>query len=181
MKETKVKAWEELAGKIKELRDTLGNDASLVFRGQANSCWPLSTTLERSQGRTLFKDYYRVISRIKPQIESLTAHQWNIPEYSDIEQLCTRYEQLDRALWSGRCPAYDYMVHLRHHGFPSPLLDWTRSLYVAAYFAFSTAKEVDSVAIYALSRQRNKVSGNKLATVYRYGPYVRTHRRHFLH
>ena len=53
-------------------------------------------------------------------------------------------------------------------------------LYVAAYFAFSTAKEADSVSIFALSNQPNRISGNKLATVYRYGPYVRTHRRHFL-
>jgi hypothetical protein len=55
-----------------------------------------------------------------------------------------------------------------------------RSLYVAAFFAFSTAKEVDSVSIYALSSHPNRISGNKLATVYRYGPHVRTHRRHFL-
>src|SRR5579871_975887 len=33
-------------------------------------------------------------------------------------------------------PGYDYMAYLRHHGFPSPLLDWTRSPYVAAFFAF---------------------------------------------
>jgi len=168
MEEIKVKTWDELAAKVVELRTALGENSSLVFRGQSNSCWRLNTTLERTQGRTLFKEYYSVISRIRPQIESFTSNRWDIPEYPEIEQLCTRYEDFDRALWSGRCPAYDYMVHLRHHGFPSPLLDWTRSLYVAAYFAFSTAKEVDSVSIYALSRQPNRISGNKLATVYRW-------------
>jgi hypothetical protein len=180
MQEVKVDTWDELAVKVADLRATLGDDSALVFRGQSDSRWRLSTTLERTHGRTLFKDYYRVISRIKPQIESFTSNRWDIPEYPEIELLCNRYEELDRDLWSGRCPAYDYMVHLRHHGFPSPLLDWTRSLYVGAYFAFSTAKEVDSVSIYALSHQPNRISGNKLATVYRSGPYVRTHRRHFL-
>jgi hypothetical protein len=40
-----------------------------------------------AQGRTLFKEYYRIISRIKPPIESLTAHQWDIPEYPEVEHL----------------------------------------------------------------------------------------------
>jgi hypothetical protein len=181
MTETTVKTWDEFLAKVAELRTTLGKDSSLVFRGQANSAWPLSTTLERKQGRMLFRDYYRVISKIQPQIESLTAHRWKIPEYPEVERLSSAYYDFDLTLWSGRCPGYDYMVHLRHHGFPSPLLDWTRSVYVAAFFAFSTAKETDSnVAIYSLSHQPNRISGNRLATVYRYGPYVKTHRRHFL-
>ncbi len=147
MQEIKVNTWDELAAKVGGLRAALGENSSLVFRGQPNSSWGLSTTLEREQGRTLFKNYYRIISRIKPQIESLTSYRWDIPEYPEIERLCTRYEELDLALWSGRCPAYDYMVHLRHHGFPSPLLDWTRSLYVAAHFAFSKAKAKEVSAV----------------------------------
>jgi len=29
------------------------------------------------------------------------------------------------------------MTRLRHHGFPSPLLDWPQSPYIAAFFAFN--------------------------------------------
>jgi len=34
---------------------------------------------------------------------------------------------------------FEYVAYLRHHGFPSPLLDWSQSPYVAAFFAFRNA------------------------------------------
>jgi len=49
-------------------------------------------------------------------------------------------------------PAYSYLAHLRHNGFPSPLLDWTQSPYVAAYFAFARPQG-EQVALYVYCEQ----------------------------
>jgi hypothetical protein len=187
MEEKNVNAWEEFKIELANLRrdraQSLKADNSypLLFRGQEKSCWLLSTTLDRRRERMLFRDYYRVISKIRPQIESLTGKEWPIEEYPEVEKRSATYE-FDLDLWSGRCPAYPYLAYLRHHGFPSPLLDWSRSAYVAAYFAFNKANETSSgrVSIYVFSGIRNRISGNGMPVVYRQGPYVNTHRRHFL-
>ena len=188
MEEKNVATWKEFIRELDRIRKRCNSsseylrDGPLLFRGQGSSRWPLDTTLERTWPRLLYKDYYRTIAKLKPQIESLVGGNWTIPSYPEIERLVTAYQEFDEIMWAGDRPAYAYMAYLRHHGFPSPLLDWTRSPYVAAYFAFADARvDRDSkVSIFVFCERRNRVSGNLLPVVYNLGPYVKTHRRHVL-
>jgi hypothetical protein len=129
-----------------------------------------------------YRDYYRIIAKIKPQIESLVGKDWPIPPYPEVERLVRAYDEFNNILWAGDRPAYAYMAYLRHHGFPSPLLDWSRSPYVAAYFAFANAckDSNERVSIFVLCERNFKVSGNQMDVVQIFGPYIKTHRRHVL-
>lgn len=183
--------WEELEVRVRESRpnkeDVQHSSPNVLFRGHSCSRWGLDTTLERyGKGALSFADYYRVISKIRPAIGSLTEKAWALPPYPEIEALSRDYDGFSVALTGGNLPGYEYMAYLRHHGFPSPLLDWTQSLYVAAYFAFrgvSTNKQSlngGKVSIFMWVPPGNVVSGSDCRTIFHLGPYVRAHRRHVL-
>src|SRR5207253_1181304 len=74
MKRIDVGSWAEFELELDKLRGNLDEHASpLLFRGQPNSQWRLRTTLERHGGEgRRFSEYYRLMTRVKPDVETLT-------------------------------------------------------------------------------------------------------------
>jgi hypothetical protein len=173
-------SWSQLEDKISELRaahDAPGRRRSVVFRGQGSDRWRLDTTLERrAVGKCTWGEYASLVRATMPAVQSLTGRDWLAPSQEELREWGKDYEQAFAAP-----PGYDYYVYLRHHGFPSPLLDWSRSLYVAAFFAFR-APSADRVAIFAYldNLAGSKVGSSARSRIMQFGPYVKSHPRHVL-
>jgi hypothetical protein len=148
------------------------------FRGQENADWGLHTTLERRSAQIRkVRNYLNLIGEIRPAIEAFTNNTFDTPDGLEMDQICRDYDLFPMTLrrWA------IYLAHLRHCGFPSPLLDWSISPYVAAYFAFARARHDRDVAIYAYREQPDsiKVHNSNEPQIITFGPNVRTHKRHF--
>ena len=118
-------------------------DSEVLYRGHAESTWTLESTLHRHQLALSYKGspsllvsiskYTDVAKKLQPIIETHTGQHFG-DEENFIEPFPIPSEQL----------SFRYAVYLRHHGFPSPLLDWSLSPYVAAYFAFIDANRTET-------------------------------------
>jgi hypothetical protein len=181
--------WDSFEPELQKLRSELAQNASdkrcpeLLFRGQCDSEWPLTTTLERAgcEGMTFDAYYLRAVARVRSAVETFTGVEWDVPDYSIA--LAEAFRN-DREIFWNRFPSvsfYRYMVYLRHHGFPSPLLDWTSSPNVAAFFAFRNTSSAKSRSIYVYCERPNLIKGGAVGepSMRAIGRYVRSHPRHF--
>jgi hypothetical protein len=109
------------------------------FRGHGSNDFPLITTLHRL-GRFRLERYVAFeLPKFNAQVEATLNRRFDLNDGND----------------------YSTVLGLaRHHGMPTPLIDWTESPYIAAFFAFSEAIENrdsrspnSKVRIFALSRE----------------------------
>lgn len=111
--------WAEFRQFCGELAAT---SVDCLFRGHASHRWDLSTSFHREKHYDLLR--YR--------------EKACVPLARDVGALLGRRYDLNNGVEFGAV-----LSTAQHHGFPTPLLDWTRSPYIAAYFAISGASAED--------------------------------------
>ncbi len=82
-----------------------------------------------------------------------------------------------------KIPFLEFWIHVRHCGFPSPLLDWSASPYIAAFFAFEEQNMAEYVAIYVYVEpiEVTCASSSTTTCIRIIGePGTRTNKRHYL-
>lgn len=110
-----VIAWNDyknwIAGLVKQ-------KISFYCRGQVNPTWPLQTSFHRAVRQNNIS-LIQYLDNILPEVH------YHICAIQD-ELINLQNEQEFGA----------FLALIQHHGFPTPLLDWTLSPYIAAYFAY---------------------------------------------
>lgn len=113
---------------------------AFAFRGQANSDWTLRTTLDR---------YKQQAGNPKRNFDQLLLEFRNA-----LLELDTPPTILHELPESSGYPRFE--LYARHRGFPTPILDFTTSPFIAAYFAFRDYKKPPSgyVSVWALDKRQ---------------------------
>ncbi|WP_200376977.1 FRG domain-containing protein [Thiocystis violacea] len=153
------------------------NQSRLLFRGQGDDHWKLESSYDRTRPSNRFlENYYRRLMAAKSVLDSLRETSFPELDIDSVAQMLGESHFFPNPL-----PHYDLLVYLRHHGFPSPLLDWSRSFFVAAYFAFEKVQS-EYVAIYVYQEfvGKPKIFSHEAPHLVSLGPWVRTHARHVL-
>lgn len=130
----------------------------LLFRGQ-NQPWRLRTSFHRAGRFNLNRFIFEDIQMLHKHLSARTKHIFNL----DIPNENGAFFNL-----------------VQHHGYPTPLLDWTYSPYVAAFFAYrgiSNEKAMqsqpdDKVRILAFNQELWKSNFNQLHQLLSVGSHV---------
>lgn len=132
------------------------NTNAFVFRGHQNPDWRLESTFDRYSNTQL------------PEIRAAAIEHL-------INQFAGRLTQIDdnRLASESRRGRLEYA---RHCGVPSPLIDFTRSPYVALWFAFNgvrgTMRACDHVAILALNWNLMGVGFQRLCEAHNWSTWI---------
>jgi hypothetical protein len=132
LKEIELRDW----GHFREyVSEAFGGKIGYVFRGHADRDWTLESTLTRLGQRVSADIRLEFLDAAQLKTFRLRIRGLRGPNPQPLD---------DNGLWSLG----------QHYGLCTPLLDWTESVYVAAYFAFENPASCPSSwrTIYALNR-----------------------------
>ncbi len=173
-----IETINDYSAEISKFQNELGLDREILFRGQINHQWEIKSSLERHGIEEIeCENYYRTIDSYKPLINPLID--------SRYERKSTRsgypfdFQEYDKGSWE--LPEMEYLAYLRHHGFPTPLIDFSTSYFIALFFACEDFNQINKKdgKILMYSPPQNTISGNNIPILRKIGKYVEAGKRHF--
>jgi hypothetical protein len=143
-----VDSWKRLVDFVADPKQSW---STLIYRGQANASWKVTSTLDRLEAK-----FPRKLNSVG-----------DVPDYFECppvsrEIQLERFKDIGRHRLAAPIPENEedeWWAIAQHHGMATPMLDWTYSPFVALYFAFEDEKcdrdgqwrTPDSRAVFALT------------------------------
>lgn len=164
---------------IRNFLDKYPLSQTFLFRGQSNKDWPIASSLERiGLSSILFEKYYTLTDYLKTEINSFGRkfeRKCKFPKGYDYD-----FSDYNRISFN-QFPELEYLTYLRHHGFPSPLIDFSKSEYVALFFACEDAlfsKNSSNGCVFVFQNQLWEFMGTNMTEIHEIGHYIETDQRH---
>jgi hypothetical protein len=118
--------------------DALPSDTFVCFRGQSDVSWDLVPS------------FYRGTQAFNPPLDDFNDGHWLGPSERDVYR---EFERRGRRYASDSWDFYDpwhRLILAQHFGVPTRLLDWTKNIFIACYFAVTSYLDRDA-AIWCLN------------------------------
>ena len=117
-----------------------------IFRGHADKSWSLASSLERQ----MTKGGRQITSSNRVVQNALNARRFDKYRASDEMYAIDLFKRHARTKLPNLEHLVEWLAAMQHYGTCTRLLDFTRSLYVALYFALENKQSTSDKAIYAI-------------------------------